>query len=137
VIGTQSKLLIPDATANPLWCFNNPGVDLNLISYLGYPLNWPDGEVFGTICILDNKENQFTKNIDEFLFNLKQNIESDLELLISKQLLTESEEKFRLLFDLMPQPTFIIDAKDITIEDINQKMKEITEFPKNNIIVKR
>jgi len=134
VIGTQSKLLISDATANPLWSFNNPDVDLNLISYLGYPLNWPDGEVFGTICILDNKENQFTKNIDEFLFNLKQNIESDLELLISKQLLTESEEKFRLLFDLMPQPTFIIDAKDITIEEINQKMKEITEFPKNNII---
>jgi len=134
VIGTQGKLLIPDATANPMWSFNNPDVDLNLISYLGYPLNWPDGEVFGTICILDNKENQFTKNIDEFLFNLKQNIESDLELLISKQLLTESEEKFRLLFDLMPQPTFIIDAEDITIEEINQKMKEITEFPKNNII---
>jgi hypothetical protein len=53
VIGTQKKLLVPDATKDPIWKDNNPDIDINMISYLGFPLNWPDGECFGTVCILD------------------------------------------------------------------------------------
>ena len=59
VIGKQQKLLVSDATKNEVWKDDNPDVEINMISYLGYPLNWPDGEVFGTVCLLDNKENQY------------------------------------------------------------------------------
>src|SRR6516162_164351 len=26
-----------------------------MISYLGFPVVWPDGQIFGTICVLDRK----------------------------------------------------------------------------------
>ncbi len=42
VIGTQQKLLIPDATAYPVWKENNPDVEINMISYLGFPIHWPN-----------------------------------------------------------------------------------------------
>jgi GAF domain-containing protein len=90
VIGTQNKLLVPDATKSPVWKDNNPDVDINMISYLGFPINWPDGEVFGTVCLLDNKENQYSQDYIDFLNQVKLHIEADLQLLISKQELEEA-----------------------------------------------
>jgi len=85
VIGTQQKLLVPDATKSMVWKSNNPDVDINMISYLGFPVNWPDGEVFGTVCILDNKENYYNKNFENLLLNVKYSLETDLNLLMSNQ----------------------------------------------------
>ncbi len=89
VIGTQKKLLVPDATKSDIWKNNNPDVDINMISYLGFPINWPDGEIFGTVCLLDNKENHYEKDFEDLLFQVKQHIESDLSL----QMLNHDLEK--------------------------------------------
>ena len=59
VMKSNSRLVVPDATKDPAWK-NNPDVELGMISYCGIPLLWPNGEVFGTICILDSKENHYT-----------------------------------------------------------------------------
>ena len=83
VIGTQKELLIPDARKDPVWKDNNPDIDLNMVSYLGFPINWPDGEVFGTVCLLDNKENHFGELYERLLYKVKSYIETDLELLVS------------------------------------------------------
>jgi len=85
VIGTQEELIVPDATKSPVWSKNNPDIDLDMISYLGYPINWPDGKVFGTVCLLDNKENHYNENFKKLLYLTKTHIESDLELIKSKQ----------------------------------------------------
>lgn len=89
VIGTQKELLVPDATKSPVWRKDNPDVDINMISYLGYPINWPDGKVFGTVCLLDNKENNYNDNFKKLLYLTKMHIESDLQLLFSKLELEE------------------------------------------------
>lgn len=85
VIGTQEELIVPDATKNPIWDKNNPDVDINMISYIGYPINWPDGKVFGTVCLLDSRENNYNENFKKLLYLTKTHIESDLELIKSKQ----------------------------------------------------
>jgi len=84
VIGTQKELLVTDATKSSVWRKNNPDVDINMISYLGYPINWPDGKVFGTVCLLDNKENNYNDNFKKLLHLTKKHIESDLQLIVSK-----------------------------------------------------
>jgi c-di-GMP phosphodiesterase len=89
VIGTQQKLLVPNAAKDPVWKENNPDVDINMVSYLGYPINWPDGEVFGTICVLDNKENHYNALYEKLLHHLKQHIETDLQFLSDKQVYSE------------------------------------------------
>lgn len=75
VIGTQKRLMVPDARRSEVWKTNNPDVDINMVSYLGYPINWPDGEVFGTVCLLDNKENHYSDAYTKFLEHLKEHIE--------------------------------------------------------------
>ncbi len=83
VIGTQNQLIVPDATKNEIWSKSNPDVDINMISYLGVPINWPDGECFGTVCVLDNKENYYNEDFINLINQIKQHIELDLELLLS------------------------------------------------------
>lgn len=90
VIGTQNELLVPDATKNPVWKDNNPDIDLNMISYLGYPINWPDGEIFGTVCLLDKKENYYNQDYRNLLYQIKLHIETDLELLTKNLFLEKS-----------------------------------------------
>ncbi len=82
VIGSQQKLLVADARKSSVWSQNNPDIGLNMVSYLGFPLNWPDGEVFGTVCFLDNKENKYNKDFEDLLNQLKQHIENDLNVTI-------------------------------------------------------
>ena len=97
VIGTQNPLIVPDATKSEVWNINNPDVDINMISYMGVPLNWPDGECFGTVCILDNKKNQYSKEFENLLTQIKQHIELDLQLMLTtKELekLNDTKTKF-------------------------------------------
>ena len=39
----------------------NPDAQLGLLAYLGFPVYWPDGDVFGTICVLNDKPRDFSQ----------------------------------------------------------------------------
>ena len=57
VMAQRAPLLVPNALMDPIWD-HNPDIKLGMIFYLGFPLMWPDGNIFGTICVLDSKENE-------------------------------------------------------------------------------
>lgn len=77
VVKNNDKLLVPNALLNPDWD-KNPDIKLGMIAYLGFPLKYPTGEVFGTLCVLDDEENHFSKTIEDFLLQVKHIIELDL-----------------------------------------------------------
>ena len=83
VISTKDKLLIPNALKNKNWD-KNPDVKLGMISYLGFPLLWPDGEVFGTICVLDLKENDYSNGFEALMLQFKELVEGHLSLIYRK-----------------------------------------------------
>lgn len=78
VIGRNSTLYVEDSLKDPNWQ-DNPDVSLDMVSYLGMPLRWPDGEVFGTVCILDTKAVKNAEEYVDLLNDYKEMIESDLE----------------------------------------------------------
>src|SRR5229473_5577294 len=45
VMKGRQPLLVPDARANEAWKLN-PHVKQGMISYLGVPISWPDGQMF-------------------------------------------------------------------------------------------
>ena len=81
VIKSGAKLFVPNALKDKNWD-KNPDIKLGMISYLGFPLNWPEGEAFGTICVLDSKENPFSTNNEELVLEFKEIIEAHLRLLL-------------------------------------------------------
>jgi PAS domain S-box-containing protein len=80
VIKSQQELLIANALKDPVWD-NNPGLKLGMKAYLGLPLNYPDQTPFGTLCVLDVKENSFSEDYNALLYQFKQVIELDLALI--------------------------------------------------------
>lgn len=60
-----------------------------MISYLGVPLLFPNGNPFGTICVLDNKEHAYSNNHKKLLLNFREIIEGHLELLYMNKALGE------------------------------------------------
>jgi GAF domain len=80
VISTQNKLLIPNALNDEKWK-NNPDIKFGLISYIGFPIRQPNGQPFGTICVLDNKENAYSKTYESLISNFRDIIEGQLELI--------------------------------------------------------
>lgn len=92
VINSNQKLLIPNALKDEKWK-NNPDIKLGMISYLGFPILLPDGSPFGTICVLDNKENAYTKTYEGLVMNFRDVVQSQLALIFINQELGEKNKE--------------------------------------------
>jgi len=118
VIEANDRLLIPNALADEKWK-NNPDIQFNMISYLGFPIVLPDGKAFGTICILDNKGNAFSKTYIDLMENFRDIIQSQLELIYMNSLLGEENknisdylEEIKILRGIIPICSFCKKIRD-------------------------
>ncbi len=91
VIKSREKLLVPNAREDERWK-DSPDVELGMISYLGFPLEWPEGDIFGTICVLDSEENRFSEKNENLIKQFKELVESHLKLVYRKN---ELEKQIR------------------------------------------
>ncbi len=105
VIKSKKDLLINNAIKDKKW-IDYAEVKEGLISYFGLPLKWPDGKLFGTICIHDKKENNFDKNTKKLMIKLKELIEAHLRIINENSELSvqidETEIKYKKLFNRAP-----------------------------------
>ena len=100
VMKTRQPLLVPDALRDEQWQ-SNPDIKLGMISYLGVPIVWPDGEVFGTICVLDQKPNEYGELYRKLLLQWRDVLQGDLRALATLHgELEASEAKIRRLVEV-------------------------------------
>jgi signal transduction histidine kinase len=83
VVTKNHELLVPNALFDEAWR-NNPDVRLNMISYLGYPIRWPDGKPFGTICVLDCKTNSYSEKYKRLMTQFRDTVEVHLEIIYTE-----------------------------------------------------
>ena len=99
VMNTRRPLIVPDALQDEAWK-SNPDIKLGMISYLGVPISWPDGEIFGTICVLDRKSNEYSELYLRLLLQWRDVLQADLRSIASMQREIEQREaKIRRLVD--------------------------------------
>jgi PAS domain S-box-containing protein len=80
VMKTRALLRVPNALADEEWK-TNPDIKLGMISYMGFPVAWPNGDVFGTICVLDSKANGYSELYRKLLFQCREVLQADLKSL--------------------------------------------------------
>lgn len=155
VINSRQIYAITNASKHDEWK-NAPSSAKGLISYLGIPILWPDGEVFGVLCALDNKERVFDKKARDMM-SLSASIFSDsLQAFMDREklaikteqqfntnvALAESEDRFKKVFDLSPTAIMITAKSDGRFIDVNDAClklfgvekqellgRKVTEFP--------
>lgn len=84
---------VPDSLSDEGWK-DNPSVAFSLISYIGVPIRWPDGELFGTICALGDKPMAEDPALFEDIALFKSLVETDLQLELEKQETASSKRQF-------------------------------------------
>ena len=84
VMKSDNLLLVPDALKDPEWD-NNPEIPAGFIYYLGYPIHWPTGKMFGTICVQDYENNPHATDNKGLLEEFRSVCELDL-LMIQKRM---------------------------------------------------
>ena len=80
VSASRSRLLVTDAHKSGGW-ERNSALKLGFISYLGFPIHWPDGELFGTFCVLDTKVNEYGAISKKLMFQFNELVESHIAML--------------------------------------------------------
>ncbi|MFW5961973.1 MAG: diguanylate cyclase [bacterium] len=121
VIAKNKELHIKNALEDEVWK-DNPDIDLNLISYYGLPLNWPDGKTFGTICILDDKSMDLNQDSKQLMKEFKNVIEDDLNQLIEQKKVKEKNDKISEQKDKLK---WIIEAAEAGTWELNLQTGEI------------
>lgn len=81
-------VLVPDAKADARWR-DAPAVAHGMVSYLGMPLLWPNGEPFGSICVMDSRENPYSARYERLLSQFQEIITLHLALLFQQHELKE------------------------------------------------
>lgn len=89
VVRNREKLLVPNALADEKWRHNSD-IKLGMISCLGFPILLPDGTPFGTICVLDSKENHYGEWVERLMDQFRDLFESHLALYQRSERLRES-----------------------------------------------
>ncbi len=99
VMKTGRPLLVPDARRDERWK-SSPDIKRGMVSYLGVPISWPNGEIFGTICVYDNKSNEYSQLYLRQLLLCRDVLQADLRTLATlHSQLEQHEAKIRRLVD--------------------------------------
>jgi PAS domain S-box-containing protein len=77
VMKARALLLVPDALVDEEWNAN-PDIKLGMISYMGFPVAWPSGAIFGTICVLDSRRNEYSELYKKLMLQCRDVLQADL-----------------------------------------------------------
>lgn len=119
VFENDGELCVEDATVDPRWD-DNPDLEFGMSFYVGLPLKWPDGSVFGTICMLDRHRNQGALKFRAGLQQFCRIVEDDLALLQEIEHRRQAEIKLQHELDAREA---IIKRRAQDLEDANTALR--------------
>lgn len=114
VMDTRQELLVPNALKDPEWQ-HNPDIKVGMISYCGLPLCWPDGRLFGTICVLSREENVYGGLYRQLLLQFRDSVQQGMHTLYDNIRLQETQEE---LEQHKSQLTHTLDSLKKTQEEL-------------------
>jgi PAS domain-containing protein len=136
VIKNREPLLVVNALDDVQWK-SAPETRVGMVSYLGFPVLWPDGQMFGTICVLDDKANRYSDLYQEVLFHCRDVLQADLQALA--RLGSELEEQkahLRELFARVPEAIVMVD-RDSRVMRVNPEFTKIFGYTAEEAIGQR
>lgn len=136
VIKNREPLLVINALEDDQWK-SAPEIGVGMVSYLGFPVSWPDGRMFGTICVLDDKANRYSDLYREILLHCRDVLQGDLQTLT--RLGAELEEQrahLSELFARVPEAVALAD-RDSRIMRVNPEFTKIFGYTAEEAIGQR
>ena len=108
----RELFVVPDAAEDERFA-DNPLVtgDLHLRFYAGAPLVSAEGQVLGTLCVIDREPRQLTPAQQEALWVLSRQVMAQLELRRQKRELASRERFLRAIVESEPECVMVLDPE--------------------------
>jgi PAS domain S-box-containing protein len=136
VIKNREPLLVANALEDVQWQ-SAPEIQVGMVSYLGFPVLWPDGRMFGTICVLDDKANRYSDLYQEVLSHCRDVLQGDLQTLARLgHELEEQRAHLSELFARVPEAVVMVE-RDSRITRVNPAFTEIFGYTAEEAIGQR
>jgi PAS domain S-box-containing protein len=136
VIKSREPLLVANGLETDQWK-SAPEMRVGMVSYLGFPVVWPDGRMFGTICVLDDKTNRYSDHYQELLAHCRDVLQGDLQTLARLgNELEEQRAQLSQLFARVPQAVVMIDH-DSRITQANPEFTKIFGYTTEEAVGRR
>jgi PAS domain S-box-containing protein len=136
VIKNREPLLVANALEDDQWK-SAPEIQVGMVSYLGFPVLWPDGRMFGTICVLDDKTNRYSDLYQELLAHCRDVLQGDLQTLVRlDNELEEQRAHLSELFARVPEAVVMVD-RDSRITRVNPEFTKIFGYTAEEAIGQR
>jgi PAS domain S-box-containing protein len=133
VLKSRRPLRVADALQNRAWR-SNPHVKSGMISYLGVPISWPDGQIFGTICVRDNKKNEYSEAYLKLLLHFRDVLQADLESLARLHgEIEQREAMIRRLVDANIIGIFVWDVEGRILE-ANDAFLRLIQYDREDLV---
>ena len=136
VIKNREPLLVANALEDDQWQ-SAPEIQVGMVSYLGFPVVWPDGRMFGTICVLDDKTNRYSELYQELLLHCRDVLQGDLQTLARLGNELEAQRaQLSELFARIPDAVAMVD-RDSRITRVNPAFTKIFGYAADEAIGQR
>jgi PAS domain S-box-containing protein len=136
VIKNRAPLLVPNALEDDQWK-STPDIGVGMVSYMGFPVLWPDGRIFGTICVLDNKTNRYSDLYQQLMLHCRDVLQGDLQTLARLgDELEEQRAQLSELFARVPEAVVMVD-RDSRITRVNPQFTTIFGYTADETIGQR
>ncbi len=146
---SKKAFAIEDALCDENWK-KSKGAALGFIAFMGFPILWPTGELFGTICMMDTKSRQFSEFQQKLIGEIAASIQDDLhyQMLKKNQLvanaklvsiekeLGEERERFAQTFQTSTSGILITSLADGTILAANDTYQRLFGYADDELIGK-
>ena len=107
VIKSHQPLLVANALEDDRWR-SAPEIQVGMVSYLGFPVLWPDGRMFGTICVLDDKTNRYSDLYQELLLHCRDVLQGGpLEAVVGEQVAGDRQHSLSCIGPLVAILSFV------------------------------
>jgi PAS domain S-box-containing protein len=136
VIKNRAPLLVANALEDDAWA-QAPEIQVGMVSYLGFPVLWPDGRMFGTICVLDDKANRYSDLYQQLLSHCRDVLQGDLQTLdrLGSEL-DEQRAHLSELFARVPEAVVMVD-RESRITRVNPGFTKIFGYTAEEAIGQR
>lgn len=129
VVESGAPLHVPNAHEDPAFQ-QSYGAQHGIICYMGFPLLWPTGRVFGTLCVVDFEENPFSPVMRRLMEQYKSLIEAHLQLIYQNEQLRRSKARMEeMLAEIKTLREFLpICARCKRIRDEEGQWQDIEDY---------
>ena len=147
VVESKKELVVEDASHDESWKTSN-SVAHGFVSFLGFPILWPSGGVYGTICVMDTQPRRFSefdrKLLGDFAGIMQDDITNQLvqkdRLAIQTKLadaekdLKDERERFNQFFQTSSSGILISSLTDGVILDANYTYQRLFGYSHDELV---